>query len=179
MGFGGSIAIASRLAPTGIWVCLGETGRLSGRLRGQASLLQRQNQTQIRCASHHSTGRALARLQLLILPCCPFGRLSGGVDLGVGAKRRSTESNASRGGRSEADRRRCPQIDPGAKEPRAQARGRTPGQSLLVTFWRLKKSLAVRAKPPSAPPAATDMPPTPKNMVGPKAATPPRKTHSH
>jgi len=108
----------------------------------------------------------------LILPCCPFGRLSGGVDLGVGAKRRLAKPNASRGGRSEADRRRCPQIDPGTKEPRAQARGRTPGQSLLVTFWRLKKSLAVRAKPPSAPPAATDMPPTPKNMVGPKAAKP-------
>ncbi len=157
-------AIASRLTPKvwvgyirGVWVggegviagkpcsyrgfgCVwGKPGHLSGRLRGQASLLQRQNQKQIRGALHHSTGRALARLQLLILPYCPFDRLRGGVDLGVGAKRRSAKPNASRGGRSEADRRRCPQIDTGTKEPRAQARGRTPGQSLLVTFWRLKK----------------------------------------
>ena len=128
------------LLPQGGLGCVwGKPGRLSGRIRGQASLLQRQNQKQIRCASHHSTGRALARLQLLILPYCPFGRLRGGVDLGVGAKRRLAKPNASRGGRSEADRRRCPQIDTGTKEPRAQARGRTPGQSLLVTFWRLKK----------------------------------------
>jgi hypothetical protein len=31
------------------------------------------------------------------------------------------------------------------------------GQSLLVPFWRLKKGLAVRAKPPAAMTAATDM----------------------
>jgi hypothetical protein len=33
------------------------------------------------------------------------------------------------------------------------------GQSLLVPFWRLKKGLAVRAKPPVAIAAETDMPP--------------------
>jgi hypothetical protein len=31
----------------------------------------------------------------------------------------------------------------------------------LVPFWRLKKGLAVRAKPPEAPTAATDMHPKP------------------
>jgi hypothetical protein len=33
---------------------------------------------------------------------------------------------------------------------RALARHRMEGQSLLVPFWRLKKGLAVRAKPPAA-----------------------------
>src|SRR5471030_3016278 len=48
----------------------GAIGRLSGRLRGQASLLQKQNQKQSgihRTAPHHSLGRALARLLLILL----------------------------------------------------------------------------------------------------------------
>ncbi len=59
---------------------LQEIGRLSGRLRGQASLLQGVRCT--RFAFHHSLGRALARL-LLILICPPlreaeWRRSSGG-----------------------------------------------------------------------------------------------------
>jgi hypothetical protein len=62
-------------------------------------------------------------------------------------------------------------MNAGAKERRAPARGRTLGRSLLVPFWRLKKGLAVRAKPPAANTAETDMYTiTTKNMVGPKAA---------
>jgi hypothetical protein len=33
------------------------------------------------------------------------------------------------------------------------------GQRLLVPFWRLKKGLAVKAKPPAAITAETDMSP--------------------
>ncbi len=61
------------LAPTVEWGYLQEIGWLSGRLRGQASLLQGVRCT--RFALHHSSGRALARLQLLILIYPP---LSGG-----------------------------------------------------------------------------------------------------
>jgi hypothetical protein len=43
------------------------------------------------------------------------------------------------------------------------------GQSLLVPFWRLKKGLAVRAKPSAAVTAETDMH-TQKKMVGCQAA---------
>jgi hypothetical protein len=35
------------------------------------------------------------------------------------------------------------------------------GHSLLVPFWRLKKGLAVKAKPPAAATKEMDMPPTP------------------
>jgi hypothetical protein len=59
-------------------------------------------------ASHHSTGRALARLKafdLGLLIYRPLGRLSGGVHPGSGAQRRSTQSNTLHVGRSEADRR--------------------------------------------------------------------------
>jgi hypothetical protein len=45
----------------------------------------------------------------------------------------------------------------------------------LVPFWRLKKGLAVRAKPPEAAPEATDIPPNPMSLVGPKAATAKKK----
>ncbi len=68
------------LAPTVECGYLQEIGRLSGRLRGQASLLQGVRCT--RFAFHHSLGRALARL-LLILICPPlreaeWRRSSGG-----------------------------------------------------------------------------------------------------
>jgi hypothetical protein len=53
------------LAPTVEWVYLQEIGRLSGRLRGQASLLQGVRCT--RFALHHSLGRALARLLLILI----------------------------------------------------------------------------------------------------------------
>jgi|GEM_PF-6281716 len=76
-------------------------------------------------------------------PPAPFGRLSGGVHPGTGAQRRGAKPHTLHAG--------------AAKEPRALARGRTLGASLLVPFWRLKKGLAVRAKPPAVVTAAMDM----------------------
>ena len=63
-------SLASQL-PQGIGVHRLEMGRLSGRHRWQASSHKKTEQ-QTAFASHHSSGRALARLQLLIwLLICP------------------------------------------------------------------------------------------------------------
>ena len=96
-------------------------------------------------------GRALARLKAFDLdpafdPPAPSG---GRVEVfiwGSGAKRRAAKPHTSRGGRREADRRRCPQMDTGAREHRALARCRTLGASLflLTFFWRLKKKVSRR-----------------------------------
>jgi hypothetical protein len=62
-------------------VHLQETGRLSGRLRSDAATRQassHKKSERIRCAFHHSTGRALARLQLLMLTHRPLERPRGG-----------------------------------------------------------------------------------------------------
>ncbi|MGF6331823.1 hypothetical protein ABH909_004701 [Pseudomonas sp. BS3782 TE3695] len=62
-------------------VHLQETGRLSGRLRSDAGTRQassHKKSERIRCAFHHSTGRALARLQLLMLTHRPLERPRGG-----------------------------------------------------------------------------------------------------
>ena len=72
-------SFASKPAPTGGH--LQETGRLSGRLRSDAATRQassHKKSERIRCAFHHSTGRALARLQLLMLTHRPLERPSGG-----------------------------------------------------------------------------------------------------
>jgi len=68
-------------------------------------------------APHHSTGRALARLPLLILILI------------------------------HPPPRQAERMNAGAKEPRALARGRTFGARPLVPLGRLPKGLAVRAKP--------------------------------
>ena len=125
-------------------------------------------------------GRALARLQAFDLdpafdPPAPSG---GRVEVfiwGSGAKRRAAKPHTSRGGRREADRRRCPQMDTGAREHRALARCRTLGRAFLVPFdWAgipgvCQKGLAVRAKPSVAITAETDMY-TRKRQVGCQAA---------
>ena len=58
---------------------------------------------------------------------------------GVGAQRRAAKPHTSRGGRSEADRRRCPQMNAGTKERRAQARGRTLGAKTFGYFLSFEK----------------------------------------
>ena len=63
-------------------------------------------------------------------------------------------------------------MNAGAKERRAQARGRTLGRSVLVPFGRLQKGLAVRAKPPAAVTAGMDMYAINRSMVGYQAAKP-------
>ncbi|VVP52931.1 hypothetical protein PS900_05505 [Pseudomonas fluorescens] len=88
-------------------------------------------------ALHHSSGRALARLQLLILIHPPprqaeWRRSSGGGRVAPFGEAEHIERRSS-----EADRRRCPRMNAAAKEPRALARGRTFGASVFwVTFFR-------------------------------------------
>jgi hypothetical protein len=72
-------------------------------------------------ALHHSTGRALARLQLLILILirppprqAEWRRSSGGGRVAPFGAAEHIERRSS-----EADRRRCPRMNAGAKEPRA------------------------------------------------------------
>jgi hypothetical protein len=63
------------------WVHPGGIGRLSGRHRSDAATRQASSHKKsehIRLAFHHSTGRALARLQLLMLTHRPLERPSGG-----------------------------------------------------------------------------------------------------
>ncbi len=111
-------------------------GRLSGRHRRQASSHIYGSDTPF--APHHSTGRALARLQLLILIHPPYiGRLSGGVHPGSGAQRRSTQSNTLHVGRRAADRRAVSPDGYRNAEPRRGA-GRS-GRAFLGTFLALKK----------------------------------------
>ena len=70
--------------------------------------------------------------KLLILE--PVGRLSGGIDPGVGAQRPSGAARHSGRRCSGANRSRCARIDPGAKEPRAPASG---PNVRAKTFWFL------------------------------------------
>ncbi len=95
-------AIAGKPSSYREWVHLEEIGRLSGRHRWQAKLLQGMSTP---AASHHSTGRALARLPLLILIHPPLREAEWRCSSGEGAQRRSTQSNTLHVGRSEADRR--------------------------------------------------------------------------
>ncbi len=63
------------------WVHPGKIGRLTGRHRSDAATRQANSHKKskhIRSALHHSTGRALARLQLLMLTHRPLERPSGG-----------------------------------------------------------------------------------------------------
>ncbi len=82
---------------------------------------------------------------LLILICRPLRKAERRGSSGGG--RAAPFGAAKHIGRrcSEANRSRCPRMNPGAKEPRASARGRTPGPSLFGYFFlgrhsgRLKK----------------------------------------
>ncbi len=63
------------------WVHPGKIGRLTGRHRSDAATRQASSHKKsehIRLAFHHSTGRALARLQLLMLTHRPLERLRSG-----------------------------------------------------------------------------------------------------
>jgi len=86
---------------------------------------------------HHSTGRALARLQLLILIHPPPREAEWRCSSGGGRAAPFGAAEHIERRSSEADRRRCPRMNAGAKEPRALARGRTFGASVFwVTFFR-------------------------------------------
>ncbi len=92
-------------------------------------------------------GRVSARL-LLILILEPVGRLSGRDSYGESIERRCSEAN----------RRRCPRMNPERRNP-SLSEGRTSGHRPLVPLGRLPKGLAVRAKPPAATPKKTDIHP--------------------
>ncbi len=81
---------------------------------------------------------------ILILIWEPVGRLSGGIDPGVGAQRPSGAARHSGRRCSEANRSRCARIDPGAKEPRASASG---PNVRAKTFWLLWAGPAFRRLP--------------------------------
>ena len=131
--------IASRLTPTGWSGTFGQSAVIASKLCSYRRSKENQHTAPLPFTTQ---GRALARLQAFDFdPPAPSG---GRVEVfiwGSGAKRRAAEPHTSRGGRREADRRRCPQMDTGARERRALARCRTLGASLflLTFFWRLKK----------------------------------------
>jgi hypothetical protein len=92
--------------PEGSKPALGASGRLSGRHREQAQLLQkRTNRRCTTCFSPLIRPSVSSPAALDLDPPAPIGRLSGGVHPGSGAQRRSTQSNTLHVGRSEADRR--------------------------------------------------------------------------
>jgi hypothetical protein len=121
------------------WIRQEEIGRLSGRHREQAPT-QKIGVRRSPFALHHSTGRALARLQLLILIYPPL---------------RKAEWRCSSGGRraapfDEVERieRRLKRSQPEAMPPDECRNEGTPslgegpdawGEPFWVLFWRLKK----------------------------------------
>ena len=97
-------------------------------------------------ALHHSNGRVSARRKLLILTHRPVGRLSGGIDPGVGAKRPFDEVEHIERRCSEANRRRCARIDPGAKEPRALASGPNVRAQTFGSFGAFAKGTRCKSE---------------------------------
>ena len=97
-------------------------------------------------ALHHSNGRVSARRKLLILTHRPVGRLSGGIDPGVGAKRPFDEVEHIERRCSEANRRRCARIDTGAKEPRALASGPNVRAQTFGSFGAFAKGTRCKSE---------------------------------
>jgi len=91
-------------------------------------------------------GRVSARRKLLILTHRPVGRLSGGIDPGVGAKRPFDEVEHIERRCSEANRRRCARIDPGAKEPRALASGPNVRAQTFGSFGAFAKGTRCKSE---------------------------------
>ena len=75
-----------------------------------------------------------------------IGRLSGGIDPGVGAQRPFGEAKCIERRCSEANRRRCPRIDPGAKEPRALASGPNVGAQTFGSFGAFAKGTRCKSE---------------------------------
>ena len=135
---GWQAVFASRLAPTVEWGSQLETGRLSGRHREQArsynwigsvswrlvgcqaaiaSRLAPTEEQKPNACSSPLNGRVSARRKLLILPCRPHRQaewrgLSGGGSAATFGAAKHIERRCS-----EANRRRCPRMNPATKEP--------------------------------------------------------------
>jgi len=109
-------------------------------------------------ASHHSTGRALARLQLLILIHPPPRKAEWRCSSGEwrAAPFDAVEHAACRSSRSRPEGS-VPGWIPERRNAEPKRGAGRLGRSVLVPFGRLQKGLAVRAKPLAAVTAATDM----------------------
>jgi len=116
------------LLPQWIWCISGISFPLSppsSKHRQQLTVAPHHSRPSVSSPSPFTTrGRALARLQAFDLdlafdlPAPSGGRVEVFI-WGAGAKRRAAKPHTSRGGRREADRRRCPQMNTGAREHRA------------------------------------------------------------
>ena len=140
---GWQAVFASKLAPTGTGVHLarfwsaGRPPSRASRIAAPRSHRRAKAESAYTHALHHSSGRALARLQLLILIHPPPRQAEWRCSSGDGRAAPFGAAEHIERRSSEADRRRCPRMNAGAKEPRALARGRTFGASVfLVTFFR-------------------------------------------
>ncbi|VVN83435.1 hypothetical protein PS710_01293 [Pseudomonas fluorescens] len=119
------------------WVHLQEIGRLSGRLRWQASSYKRSAYT---TAPHHSSGRALARLQRLILIHPPRREAEWRC---LSGEWRAAPFDAVEHAACRSSRSRPEGSVPGWTPERRNAEpwrgaGRR-GEPFWVLFWRLKK----------------------------------------
>ncbi len=137
-------AFASKLAPAvglgaGSWRLVGFQAAIASRLTPTA----KQKPT---AGSSPLHGRVSARRKLLILTHRPVGRLSGGIDPGVGAQRPFGEAKCIERRCSEANRRRCARIDPGAKEPRALASGPNVRAQTFGSFGAFAKGTRCKSE---------------------------------
>ncbi len=128
-------AIASRLTPT---VGL---GAFSWRLVGcQAAIASRLTPTEKQKPTARSS--PLNRMSVSSAAALdlkgPFGRLSGGVYPGVGAQRPFGEAKHIERRCSEANRRRCPRMNPVTKEPEPR-RGPNAGAQRFGYFLAFEK----------------------------------------
>ncbi len=115
-----------------------ELGRLSGRHRWQASS-NRKTSTPPHAAHAAPLNTMSASSSTAFDLRAPVGRLSGGVDPGVGAQRPFGEAKHIERRCSEANRRRCARINPAAKEPEPKRGPNVRVKPFRLPFRRLEK----------------------------------------
>ena len=102
-------------------------------------------------AFHHSNGRVSARRKLLILPCRPHRQaewrgLSGGRRAAPCGEAAYIERRCS-----EANRRRCPRMNPATKEPEPK-RGPNAGAKTFASFGAFAKGSRCKSETASRSP---------------------------
>ena len=113
------------------------------------------------------------QLLILILISEPVGRLSAGIDQGVGAQRPFDEVEHIERRCSAANRRRCARIDPGAKEPRAPASGPNVRAKPFGSFLASEKGTRRKGETASRNPQKNGYNPNPQTAWS--AQRPPRQ----
>jgi len=121
------------------WVSQLEPGRLSGRHREQAHSYRKAKQSRQTACSSPLNGRVSARRKLLILPCRPHRQaewrgLSGGRSAATFGEAKHIERRCS-----EANRRRCPRMNPVTKEPEPRRGPNAGAKPFGLPFRRLEK----------------------------------------